>query len=193
MPGGPYTPRPDLGPGVGFGSGLPQPGQGGGYYGPSIESGFDPVTGQMTAGTHDFGRFYPGAPPSMSQSLGLDFGNPGMGGGPAFGATGQAVLQSGSNNPAPIQGMPTSGMGDGKASDMGRMAGNMLGQGIPNMFGGENPSTMESPRGPDGRYLYEDMPPPNDPSRGGPQMIGGAYGQPIYGSQPNPMPPNMYS
>ena len=89
--------------------------------------------------------------------------------------------------------MPTSGMGDGKASDMGRMAGNMLGQGIPNMFGGENPSTMESPRGPDGRYLYEDMPPPNDPSRGGPQMIGGAYGQPIYGSQPNPMPPNMYS
>jgi len=25
-PGGPYTPRPDLGPGVGFGVGLPQPG-----------------------------------------------------------------------------------------------------------------------------------------------------------------------
>ena len=31
--GGPYTPRPDMGPGVGFGVGLPQPGQGGGFNG----------------------------------------------------------------------------------------------------------------------------------------------------------------
>jgi hypothetical protein len=112
MPGGPFTPRPDLGPGVGFGPGLPSP------------------------------------------------------------------------NPAPIQGMPTPGIGDGKASDMGRLAGNMLGQGIPNMFGG-NQQNMPSPGV---------LPPGfDDTFTGGPQLIGGAYGQPIYGGQPSPMPPSMYS
>jgi hypothetical protein len=34
--GGPYTPRPDLGPGVGFGVGLPQPGQNTGMFGEPI-------------------------------------------------------------------------------------------------------------------------------------------------------------
>ena len=88
--------------------------------------------------------------------------------------------------------MPTSGMGDGKASDMGRMAGNMLGQGIPNMFGGAQPVNR---LGSDQDLIENEMP-MIDPSQfmgGGPQMIGGAYGQPIYGKQPSPMPPNMYS
>ena len=62
--GGPYTPRPDLGPGVGFGVGLPQPGQNtgmfgeGGYepeYGISNITGFDPVTG-LPIGYSTFAR-----------------------------------------------------------------------------------------------------------------------------------------
>lgn len=163
MPGGPYTPRPDLGPGVGFGT-----------------FGQTPNT-MMPQGSPDY---------SFN------------------GDTGQAVLQSGSNNPAPIQGMPTSGMGDGKASDMGRMAGNMLGQGIPNMFNpsdnksgfwneaqtvpGGNPQDMFNYYG-NMEYGANNPQPENNTPYGGPQMIGGAYGQPIYGKQPSPMPPNMYS
>ena len=93
MPGGPFTPRPDLGPGVGFGPGLPPPGL--------------PPTG----------------------------------------------------GPDPIQGMPTPGMPGGKSAPM-------PGPGV--------------------------LPPGFDDTYDGPQMIGGAYGQPIYGGRPNPMPPSMY-
>jgi len=72
--GGPYQARPDLGPGVGFGAGLPQPNQGGAGGGWSEDPGFG----------------YGVMPPEYNQDGGLDaFGNPGTnpymaGGGPAY-------------------------------------------------------------------------------------------------------------
>jgi len=65
---------------------------------------------------------------------------------------------------APIPGMPTPGMPGGKSAPSPDDFNRIFGN---NDAGGYN--------------------------TGGPQMIGGAYGQPIYGGQPSPMPPSMYS
>jgi hypothetical protein len=64
--GGPYTPRPDLGPNVGFGVGLPQPGMGGGY-------------GEMNNGAPSsfVNQFDPGGFPGMDgPNFGSNFGEP---------------------------------------------------------------------------------------------------------------------
>lgn len=51
MPGGPYVPRPDIGPGVGFGPGLPDPNA----PSPLGPEGQQPVTPQPPAGTPTLG------------------------------------------------------------------------------------------------------------------------------------------
>ena len=108
MPGGPFTPRPDLGPGVGFGPGLPPPGM--------------PTPGM------------PGGKSDPSNPFYNNFGN---------------QLDIGS--PPPMD----------PAQDPSNPSYNNFGNQL-------------------------DM-------GGGPQMIGGAYGKPIYGGRPSPMPPSMYS
>ena len=74
------------------------------------------------------------------------------------------------------------------------------------IYGG--PPGMPTPGMPGGKSMpfpspepmpYDPMPSPGvlppgyDDIYDGPQMIGGAYDAPIYGGQPSPMPPSMYS
>jgi hypothetical protein len=131
-PGGPYQARPDLGPGVGFGPGLPQPDAQQGY-------GMDPATGMP------FGSQPPGT--------GLDI----QGNQPA------ANLLPQTGGPAPIPGMPNSGMGGGKSAPI---------------FGGgqQQPITQGTGQLPPGF-----VPSPIDRSQIGPGAQIGMTGSGIYG------------
>jgi hypothetical protein len=105
----------------------------------------------------------PGLPPGVQ-----------IGGGPAPLPQGPAFSGAGDTS-VPVQGMPTNGMGGGKSAPMPGMSPPPAISGANNLI---DPQTGQ---------------PIGQPGFGGPQMIGGAYGQPIYGGQPNPMPPSMYS
>ena len=82
MPGGPFTPRPDLGPGVGFGPGLPQPGMptpGMGDGKSSTMPGMSPPGFQTTwqqAGYNSLEEMKAATDPNMGGAQKEMFGNP---------------------------------------------------------------------------------------------------------------------
>jgi hypothetical protein len=127
--GGPYTPRPDLGPGVGFGVGLPQPGYSDPFQAALLRGDFNQTPrnqydvqrevetmfnnpGQGGGFVPEGGFNFPGMRNDPYGPSG--FGNPNMGGAPAFGATyqnGVGVSGFGAGLPQPGQGQLPQEMG----------------------------------------------------------------------------------
>jgi hypothetical protein len=191
--GGPYQARPDLGPNVGFGAGLP------------MQSGQNPVAEQtqQMANNPIYGQESPFQPPRQQPGMpaviggddpmGMNMGGL-MGGKGGFGGPGQLV-----GGPA---GQPILGPGQRMPEPMMPPGGSVGQQPIPlpmmyNFVGGGdtgNNAPMQTGRPLQGTLPGSNIPytianePITPPNRG--QLVGGPAGQPIMGGGLKPQPRN---